>query len=360
MGTPLAARERKAQDLRLLASFLPSASNLLAYRAVAAAGGSAASDQDSPLVLYGPEGNGKTHLLEALATLWTIGSRARRAAPGAFFPAGEPAGRIRWAIRAGTIAPLRRRLDALSWVVLDDLDSWCTKPACQQELRSLVDVWTRRGVRMAFSSREHPGRLAGLHKGLASRLSQGFAVRLEPPDPDLCVAIASRALSGVAARARARDVRGMIGAPPGSVRELLDRLRGVRERVRGGTPVADALREAFAPREAPAERLLRAVGEVLGAGRERIFSRGRPPGAVRARRLFYRAALALDIGADALARVPGADARSATAALRRISRLAPDSIEDEAFAEILARANGGRPISADGLAPGSVEGLARA
>ncbi|MBI4230375.1 MAG: hypothetical protein HY608_06030 [Planctomycetes bacterium] len=334
------AREREALDLRSIASFLPSSSNHLAYRAVVAAGGTPTCVPDQPIVLYGPAGNGKTHLLESLATLWAIGARARREMPGAFFGAGEPAGRIRWAIRAGTLAPLRRRLETLSWVALDDLDSWTTKPACQQELRGVLDAWTGRGVRVAFTSREHPGRLKGLQKGLASRLSQGFAVRLDPPDHDLCVALACRVLAGVSAQVRAREVREAIGEPPPSVRDLLDRLRGIRERVRGGAAVPEALREAFAPREGAVERLLRAVGEVLGTGRERIFSRGRPPGAVRARRLFYRAALELDLDADALARTGGGDERAAAAALRRAGRLAPDADEDGTFAEILARARG--------------------
>ncbi|MCR5085532.1 MAG: hypothetical protein K6A65_08545, partial [Succinivibrionaceae bacterium] len=167
----------------------------------------------SPLYIHGASGLGKTHLLHALARacleghpdlplgLWD-GRGFSRHCVAALRPGEGAIGRS-----VGICAPfLRARV-----LIIDGIDALATCPRSRQILGTVVEEFLERpGGALALSGTLPPAKLAaqGFGERLATRLSSGAALRLEPLDE-----AGMRALLLLEAR--------RLGLPPGAGEELL-------------------------------------------------------------------------------------------------------------------------------------------
>jgi chromosomal replication initiator protein len=141
----------------------------------------AAGVSAGPVLLYGPAGSGKTHLLRA-----THDALERRA-PGSsvLFTARELTSRFVGAIRSGephAVRAFEAGVEARRFVLLDALEGLEGRPGTQRELDVLLDRAGAAGARFVLASREHPRDLGAMSERLASRLLGGVVVRLEAPD----------------------------------------------------------------------------------------------------------------------------------------------------------------------------------
>jgi len=197
-------------------TYQPAEGNLLALAAMRDLA-AAVPGTPSPIVIYGPPGLGKTHLLHAAAAEASRAGRAVACLDAASFTArfiDEVRGR-----GAGDFHDAIREVDIL---LLDDLQQLAGRRATQEAFAGALDAVMHRGGHVAVASEQHPFDLDLLDR-LASRLAQGIVTRIEPFDADARrafieriarhhrIALPSWAVDRLAA-CRAPSVRLLLGA----------------------------------------------------------------------------------------------------------------------------------------------------
>ena|GEM_PF-2114471 len=142
---------------------------------------------DSLLLIHGPCGVGKTHLLNAIA------SETLRSMPGARVRVTDSErylGEYVASVRNGTMSEFRKRHNELDLLCLDDVHNIAGKVKTQHELVQTLQALTNSNARIALVSDEPPASVVSLHAALRSRLCGGLVVRLDPPEPELRARIA--------------------------------------------------------------------------------------------------------------------------------------------------------------------------
>lgn len=135
----------------------------------------------NPLVLHGPVGTGKTHLLEG------IYSGLRRKSPDArpcLVTAEEFTRRFVQATRFGKQAAFRRQFRECSALILDDLHFLATKRATQEEFLYTFDSLVADGRQVVLAMDCHPRLAEELMPELIDRLLGGAVWGLLPPDDE--------------------------------------------------------------------------------------------------------------------------------------------------------------------------------
>jgi chromosomal replication initiator protein len=135
----------------------------------------------NPLVLHGPVGTGKTHLLEG------IYAGLRRHHPDwrvCFVTSEEFTNRFVQAMRLGKLASFRKHFREADALLLDDLHFLGSKRATQEEFLHTFDALQADGKQVVVSADCHP-RLADQYTPeLTDRLLGGAVWGLTPPDRD--------------------------------------------------------------------------------------------------------------------------------------------------------------------------------
>lgn len=178
--TDVAAVPLGRRSGRGLADFVIGPSNRMAFAAVELA--ASRPGEMSPLVVHGPSGVGKTHLLEGLC------GRVRELRPsaGAIFLAAEQftTGFLQ-ALHGSGLPGFRRTCRAAEILVIDDLQFFVGKRATIQELQQTIDALLRQGRQVVLGCDREPESLPELGPELLTRLRGGMAARLLPPDYDV-------------------------------------------------------------------------------------------------------------------------------------------------------------------------------
>lgn len=134
----------------------------------------------SPLVILGPSGVGKTHLLEGLCR------RARERAPRSatvMLSAEQFTTTFLESLHGRRGLPgFRRSLRAADLLVIDDLQFFIGKKATISELLHTLEALQRTGKQVVFGSDRDVESLADLGADLQARLRGGMCTRILPPD----------------------------------------------------------------------------------------------------------------------------------------------------------------------------------
>ncbi|GIW13717.1 MAG: chromosomal replication initiator protein DnaA [Tepidiforma sp.] len=155
--------------------YQPAEGNLLALEAIRDVA-RAAPGAPSPVVIYGPPGLGKTHLLHAAAHLALAEGRAVACLDADAFTA-----RFVEDVRPGGSGSFTAAIREVDLLLLDDLQLLAGRRATQEAFAGALEAVTHRGGRIAVASERHPFDL-GLIDRLASRLAPGLITRVEPLD----------------------------------------------------------------------------------------------------------------------------------------------------------------------------------
>lgn len=174
-GAKPAAHRRKFSTLE---GFVVGASNRLAHasaRMVAEQPG-----RMSPLLVHGPTGVGKTHLLEGIL------SATRSARPGihaVYLSAEQFTTHFLEALRGGSGLPnFRRKYRGVELLIIDGLQFFAGKDATVSELLHTTDTLMREGRQLVFAADRPATDLRQLSDGLMTRLSAGLVCGIDPPD----------------------------------------------------------------------------------------------------------------------------------------------------------------------------------
>lgn len=235
-GDPSTARRWKS-----LADFVVGACNRVAH-ASALSVVDEPGDAANPLVLHGPVGTGKTHLLEG------IYAGLRKKWPElrpVYITAEEFTTRFVQACRFDKQAQFRRQMRDCSALLLDDLQFFEKKTGSQKELIQTIDSLVAEGKQVVVTADCHPKLAEELMPELVDRLLGGAVWPLQPPDDETRLEILRKKATGgmtipdAVLKYLARNLKG-------NVRELEGAVNSVRHFAKvTGRPVDQSLaREA--------------------------------------------------------------------------------------------------------------------
>lgn len=176
---------KPARRWKTFHEFVPGVCNRVAHAAALGAAEEPGSGPN-PVVLHGPVGTGKTHLLES------VYARLRQSDPGCrpMFVSGEEfATRFGHAIRFGKMSGFRAAFRGASALLFDDLHFLETKPGNQEELLHTLDALVSAGRPVIITTDCHPRLADKLLPELADRLLAGSVCSLQPPDDETRIAV---------------------------------------------------------------------------------------------------------------------------------------------------------------------------
>ncbi len=163
-----------------LAAFVVGPSNRMAHAAAELA--AARPGEMSPLLVHGPSGVGKTHLLEGIC------GQFRGLHPGStalVLSAEQFTTGFLQALHGGGLPGFRRTCRQADLLVIDDLQFFAGKRATTLELQQTVDAFHRHGRQIVFAADRDLAALDFLGPDLVTRLRGGMTARIEPPDYDV-------------------------------------------------------------------------------------------------------------------------------------------------------------------------------
>jgi len=189
-------------------SFVTGPSNTIvtnASRAIAEGG----ALRFNPLYILGATGQGKTHLLHAIAH----GYQARKPHARVIYMSAERF-MVEFvnAVRARETMAFKERIRSADLLLIDDVQFIAGKDATQEEFLHTLDSLMTGGKRLVISADRAPQALDGVEGRILSRLTQGLVVDIKPADFALRRAILDQ---------RAAELDG-INVPP----DVLDLLSG--------------------------------------------------------------------------------------------------------------------------------------
>lgn len=152
----------------------------------------------NPLVVYGPSGVGKTHLLNALGNE-LVGLRGG-ATTVACVSARHFTDELIAALRDGTIERWRARYRVVDVLIIDDVHECAGTERTQEELFHIFNALYASGRQIVLSMRCAPKLIDGLEDRLRSRFEGGLVVEMQAPDHVLRERLYARALAAAEAR----------------------------------------------------------------------------------------------------------------------------------------------------------------
>jgi chromosomal replication initiator protein len=163
-----------------LDTFVVGPSNRMAFAAVEIA--ASRPGEMAPLVIHGPSGVGKSHLLEGIC------GRFRDLHPTAttlLLSAEQFTTSFLQSLHGSGLPGFRRTCRNADLLVIDDLQFFVGKRATLMEVQQTVDALHRQGRQMVFASDRDLSSLDGLGPELLTRLRGGMIARIESPDYDV-------------------------------------------------------------------------------------------------------------------------------------------------------------------------------
>lgn len=155
--------------------------NRFAVAAVARLGEASAESPARLLVVYGPAGNGKSHLVRQF-----LAEEARKDEPPQFahLTTAQLVAELDEAYQAGIAHELRERYLGLDLFVCEDLAALERKPDTGRLLQTILDETLAAGGRVLLTCSKAPGELDSVAPRLIDRFHAGVCAGITPPGPE--------------------------------------------------------------------------------------------------------------------------------------------------------------------------------
>ena len=282
----------------------------------------------NPLVLHGPPGIGKTHLLHAIGNYiarYGDGLTVRYASVETFISEFVAA------VRSEGVHAFKARFRGADVLLIDDIQFLASKQRTEEEFFHTFNALYETGRQLVFTSDRPPSELAGLEARLRERFECGLVIPVETPGAGAREAILRKRLiqdnvemDDDALQLLAAKVSSSIRALEGGLIRVVAyaSLRGERvtadtvQAVMGRLPTPSSL----PPREATLEAIQNAAAAAFGLTRERLLARDRSPKVAFARQIaMYLARELTEVSLPEIGRGFGRDHSTVVHAHKRIA-----------------------------------------
>jgi chromosomal replication initiator protein len=169
--------DRQPDPGQSFATFVVGPSNEFAFKAAQRFAENGESEMGL-LFIHGGFGNGKTHLLNAIA----LEARTTRSARVLFLRAEDFMRRFLAALRNQETLAFKEELRGADILLIDDLQHICGRTATISEFLHTVNAFTDLKRKVVIAADRPPSGLEGLTEDIRSRLQGAVAIALEKPD----------------------------------------------------------------------------------------------------------------------------------------------------------------------------------
>lgn len=209
------------------------------------------STRYNPLVLVGPAGTGKTHLLHAIANALADPDGPHRRV--ACTTASAFSEELILALRDDTLDRWRARYRSADVLCLDGIHFVAGKQRSQEELFHLLNAAKEYGKQVVVTSEVPPRDLPRLEERLRTRLEEGLIVELQRPDASLREKLVARFFHALGDEAEPEVVQAVAGPDGRSAADLQTMVATIhRTATEAGVPVGPALvRRVLEPAATP-------------------------------------------------------------------------------------------------------------
>jgi chromosomal replication initiator protein len=173
----------------------------------------------NPLVLYGPSGVGKTHLVNAIGN--ALLQRSGATAIVACVNAQELVDELIDAVRDGSVDRWRARYRSMAALIVDDIQFLGGKERTQEEFFGIFNALIETRKQVILTSDRVPADITDLEARLRSRFEGGLVVPIQSPDRALRERLFARFLADAGHPADEELLRTLGEHPVQSVREII-------------------------------------------------------------------------------------------------------------------------------------------
>ncbi len=136
----------------------------------------------STILVYGPQGTGKTHMMHALRTEAALLSPARKIV---YLTAEEFMSAYHEGVRARDTSALKKRLRSASVLLIDDLHRIAGKPGTETELYQNIREVTSNGGHVLLVGDQAPSDVVGFGPRMRAEIKGAIAIEIGLPDTDM-------------------------------------------------------------------------------------------------------------------------------------------------------------------------------
>ena len=140
----------------------------------------------NPLLIYGPTGLGKTHLIQAVGNHFRVNAPERKV----FYVTSEKFSMdYVSALQAGKVQSFKEKYRQYDLLIMDDIQFLAGREKIKEEFFHLFNHLYDGNKQLVFSSDQHPNVIQNLEDRLKSRFNAGMIISVTPPDHESRLAI---------------------------------------------------------------------------------------------------------------------------------------------------------------------------
>jgi chromosomal replication initiator protein len=140
----------------------------------------------NPLLVYGPSGLGKTHLIQAIGNHFRINAPDRKVQ---YLTSEKFSMDYVSSIQSGKVQYFKEKYRQYDVLIMDDVQFLAKMEKTKEEFFHLFNYLHDGNKQLVFSSDQHPNMIPNLEDRLKSRLNAGMIVSVTPPDHESRLAI---------------------------------------------------------------------------------------------------------------------------------------------------------------------------
>lgn len=140
----------------------------------------------NPLLIYGPTGLGKTHLIQAIGNHFRVNAPDRKVQ---YVTSEKFAMDYVAMLQAGKVQNFKEKYRSYDLLIMDDIQFLAKMEKIKEEFFHLFNYLHDSNKQLVFSSDQHPNLIVGLEDRLKSRLNAGMIISVTPPDHESRLAI---------------------------------------------------------------------------------------------------------------------------------------------------------------------------
>lgn len=140
----------------------------------------------NPLLIYGPTGLGKTHLIQAIGNHFRVNAPERKVQ---YVTSEKFAMDYVASLQAGKVQNFKEKYRSYDLLIMDDIQFLAKMEKIKEEFFHLFNFLHDGNKQLVFSSDQHPNLIQGLEDRLKSRFNAGMIISVTPPDHESRLAI---------------------------------------------------------------------------------------------------------------------------------------------------------------------------